>query len=360
MKKYSILMIPALAFIGLTSCEDAPAVAPIQENPQGPVISTSDFTIAPESVLSTTIDLDKYVDATEIALFNVSSSELPEGMGIEAVMQISDADNFQDTYDVNLTEKDGVYYVDPGMLQDAHVELMGDDNLSESTLHYRVYGYIYSEDNKAQKYRFGTDDYYMTTGTIKETPMVSIMPTDYLYTPGGFNGWSQTASQYMYPKVDGDTKEVLYYYGAINVEPEFKICQTPNWDVNWGAGADNKLVPGGDNFKATDGNGLYWITANIKDLTYTQTKINTISVIGGGDWDTDRNLTPNDDQTIWTGEINIDGEWKIRMNGTWDINYGGKLKSPSLDGDNFKGPETAGTVTVTINFKGHHPVITMK
>lgn len=351
-------MIAALAMGAFTSCEDAPAVAPMQENPQGPVISTSEFSIAPEATLSSAIDLDKYVSASELALFSVASSELPEGMAVKGVMQVSDTQDFADVYTFNLTEKDGVYYADPSDLQDAHVELFGDDNLSENTMYYRVYGELYNVETPGNAVRFGSFDNYLASGSFKESPMVSIMPTDYLYTPGGFNGWSQTASQYLYPKMKDGAVE--YYYGSVNVDPEFKICKTPNWDVNWGAGDNNTLVPGGANFSATDGNGLYWVTADINNLTYTLTKINTVSVIGGGNWDNDRNLTPNEDQTVWTGEVNIDGDWKIRMNSDWGMNYGGAMKSPTLDGSNFPGPATAGTVTVTIDFHGHHPKVTMK
>lgn len=350
-------MIAALALSGLTSCEDAPAVAPIQENPQGPVISVNEFSITPEATLSSTIKLDDYVDASELALFSVSKSDLPEGMAVAAVMQLSDANDFESTFNVGLTEKEGVYYVNPGDLQDAHVELLGDDKTDESKMHYRVYGNIYSVENPANAFRFGADDYYLMEGTITETPMVSIMPTDYLYTPGGANNWTMLASQYLYPKYNKDVIE--YYYGSVLVNAEFKIAKDLGWAENWGAGENNTLVPGGSNIAAPNGNGLYWVTANLNALTYTLTKVNTVSVIGGGDWNTDRNLTPNEDQTIWTGEVNIDGEWKIRINGDWGMNYGGKLKSPTLDGSNFPGPATAGKVTVTINFKGHHPVVTM-
>ncbi len=75
------------------------------------------------------------------------------------------------------------------------------------------------------------------------------------------------------------------------------------------------------------------------------------------DWNSDVELVPNADQTVWTGEADFTGEWKIRMNGNWDANYGGALLNPSFNGSNFN---TNGAASVTVNFAGHHPVIKVK
>lgn len=66
---------------------------------------------------------------------------------------------------------------------------------------------------------------------------------------------------------------------------------------------------------------------------------------------------PNEDFTVWSVETNVDGEWKIRMNADWGINYGGALLNPTFDEPNFS---TKGNALVTINFAGHHPVIKLK
>ena len=102
--------------------------------------------------------------------------------------------------------------------------------------------------------------------------------------------------------------------------------------------------------------GLSWVTANFTALTYTLTAIEKVSIIGNfGGWNTDQYLTPNEDMTVWTGTVELDGEWKIRINENWDYNYGGRLASPVLDGSNFK--HDAGTYNVTMTFSGHHPKI---
>lgn len=174
----------------------------------------------------------------------------------------------------------------------------------------------------------------------------------YLCTPGGANGWSQDKSQWIELKNDA-------YSGAVVVKDEFKISIN-NWDENWGVGADGTLVPGGDNFK--EASGLYWVKANIKDLTYSLAPVTSVGVIGGlCGWDQNNpiELTPNDDQSVWEGDVDITGEWKIILNHSWDSNYGaGRLACATFDGGNFSGYE--GSYHVTVDFSGNFPMITLK
>ncbi len=91
-------------------------------------------------------------------------------------------------------------------------------------------------------------------------------------------------------------------------------------------------------------------------MTYTITPIETLGVIGGGDWDNQRNLIPSDDQLLWEGDVQISGEWKIRMNGTWDMNYGGDMEAAVFNGGNFAGLE--GMYHITVDFSGNRPKVT--
>ena len=83
-------MLGALA-VGFTACEDAPADAPIQTNPQGPVLETSAVALTPDALLTSgeTINLDQYVDAQTIPVFAVTTDGLPEKSKLSATISAS-------------------------------------------------------------------------------------------------------------------------------------------------------------------------------------------------------------------------------------------------------------------------------
>lgn len=360
-----MFMLGALA-LGITSCEDAPAVPPMQENEQGPVLETSALKIDPTPFLSSgqTINLDNYINNSEEALFKVNTDELPEGIIFQPYVELASTPEFDDDIvTVPLEVKGDEVMGDLGAWHDAHTSLYGIAEQGEQTVYYRVAANLATapveetEETEAQPSvvisHFGGPDYYLASGSLKEIPMVSIMPSDFLYTPGSWNSWNASASQFLFAKGENEEK---FYYGCVMVSGEgFKITNTTDWSGD-NYGIDNgKLSLSGGNIPPSDGAGLYWMKANLNTLDLTMQRVTAVGVIGGGNWDNDQALTPNEDYTVWTGDVTLDGEWKIRFNGSWDFNYGGALKNPEVDGPNFAG--TGGAATVTVTFSGHNPVI---
>ncbi len=353
-----MFMLGALAFGALTSCEDAPAVPPMQKNEQGPVLDATEVAIAPDAVLSGTLDLEKYISDPELALFTVTKDELPEGWELVPYMELSSSETFDsDIVPADLKLEGDKVYGNLDQIQEAHLAFYGIAERSEQSIYYRVAANI--ENANGVQYHLGAADHYITSGVIKETPMVSLMPTDFWYTPGTYNNWNAAASQYLFAKVHDNGK---YYFGSIMASGEgFKIANTTDWSgINYG-GENGVLSTTGPNIALPDGNGLYWIKAFTEDTpaTYQMAKVTKIGVIGaGGNWDNDQELTPNEDYTVWTGDVELSGEWKIRYNGNWDFNYGGSISNLEMDGSNITGYD--GSYTMTINFTGHNPKITLK
>lgn len=355
MKKINILLMAALACGAMTSCEDAPAVAPIQENPQGPVLTTADVTVAKDA--PSAINLDNLGLEGSVQLFTISTEALPENLVLTPKVQLSDAADFADNVvDLPIAYAEGVVTASAMDWHMADMDLFGDD-VNANTVYYRLMADVTNTATGAS-YGFGLPGEALASGEASVTPMVSqmVIETNVVKTPGSYNSWSPDNSQYLYcVKKDGvDTNE---YVGSLLLSGEGFKFYTVNGD--WiGCDPENLGMTGGSNIAPTDGDGLYWATINLDTNTYTLTKINQIGMIGSmNNWGGDIDLTPNADQTVWTGEADLDGEWKIRMNGSWDINYGGALLNPSLNGSNFN---TIGSATVTINFAGHHPVIKVK
>ena len=144
-----------------------------------------------------------------------------------------------------------------------------------------------------------------------------------MYVAGSFQGWKpEEGTQIASVLSDGNYEGYLYFPDG---NTEFKICQGPNWDVNWGDdNADGTLEPGGANIKMVDA-GYYKLNVNITALTYTITKT-TWGLIGSatpGGWDSDQPMTFNPATKNW--ELTLDltvGKVKFRANSGWDINYG--------------------------------------
>ncbi|MCM1255863.1 MAG: SusF/SusE family outer membrane protein [Duncaniella sp.] len=169
-----------------------------------------------------------------------------------------------------------------------------------------------------------------------------------LYTPGDTNGWNQAASQVL------TTSNYITYEGYAHLSGGFKLSTQPNWDgVSFGAGDPGKLSSDGGAANLTvDADGLYWVSANVVDLTYTLTPITTIGLIGDATpdgWDASTALQPSADFLVWTAQVALtDGTFKFRANDGWDINLGGSLTDLTQGGDNITSPG-AGTYTVTLD-----------
>jgi hypothetical protein len=154
-----------------------------------------------------------------------------------------------------------------------------------------------------------------------------------LYVPGSYQGWDPTNTNTVLASVANDGK----FEGYLNfpdANTEFKFCQNPNWDVNWGdTGADLTLDPGGDNIKAADP-GYYKINVDLNALTYTITKT-TWGVIGDatpGGWTTDTPMTYDATEGVWKVTLDLTANGlKFRANNDWPINYGDDGANGVLD-----------------------------
>lgn len=165
---------------------------------------------------------------------------------------------------------------------------------------------------------------------------------DYIYTPGPANGWTFENNMLLF------TDDYANYHGYVYVENEFKMTGQADWSpLDWGGDENGNLVAGGPNIKRET--GLYWVNANIVDLTYATTRIESIGIIGDfNDWSGDVNMTWSDNYKTWTGTITLpkDGVWKFRCNGGWDINLGGTPDKLVPNGANIA--LEAGTYVVTL------------
>lgn len=348
MKKLNILLIAGIAMGGFASCGEAPAVAPMQKNEQGQVVEVSDYQIEATGAFAKgeVLDLDKAPESIE--MFKITSNTLPEGLTITNMLDLCGDKDFNGAIKtVELTTGEGVINIKSEDLQSGHIVAFSEGEQNESTLYYRVYAIV--KTSLGSSYRLGLDDTYIAVGQLKETPMVSKMSADFIGTPGGFNGDNARKSQFM----SGNPSDL---WGLINIKDSFKIVDKIDGKGTTYGGADGILTENGPAIVPSEGNGLYFVKANIFDFpSYSMTKVNTIGVIGGAQsWSTEEKLTPNADQTIWKGTVNLSGEWKLRINDNWSSSFGGTYTELNPNnGGNFSA--VGASCEVTLDLTGRYP-----
>ena len=216
-------------------------------------------------------------------------------------------------------------------------------------------------DGLAKFYRFQVN---MAEMTYTITPLNF---AEYFYEIGGESGWGTSHPLY---GGAGDGKYLGYYY--LNGEFKFK----PNAD-NWnddleyvsGDNMSGSLTDGGGPNCPDPGAGFYQINLDAGNLSYSLTKVETISVIGDfNGWGGDVDLTYNVEEGCWEGsaEVNTNG-FKFRMNHDWSISWGGNGNGKAYDdltqnnGANIIVDE-AGTYTfkLYISYEGSNRVVITK
>ena len=463
------MLLSAMALAGFAACDDAPAVPPMQSNPQEPVLAVGDITSTKSQFLQnppSVVDLQNYVDNELITVVTLDNTKnLPAGAEVKYYFELSSTADFADVHTLPVEfigSNEGV--IDAQRWNDAQTAMFGKNPEKVRTTYYRIPVYLNLD---GTEYRYDSPDYFVAEGSLQvrcidtgfviypsyylignfnnwdlatmqkfshtdadvyddpvfttlvevpadcywkiannlafeqqswddayywgpatdgdenlvgkltnpckagkiaeagkylftinmETLDYSIVPfnrPEYLCTPGESNNWNQGASNWMYYV---ETDKGSYFYGAVVISKMFKMTDGASWDDDktWGKNTEGTLKQPGDNI-TVDGTALYWVKADLVTLTYELIKVETLGVIGGGDWNNQRNLTPSDDFRTWEGDVNIDGEWKIRINDNWDYNFGNTFVDPALNGDNFK--EGSGNCHVTVSFAGNWPVIT--
>lgn len=184
-----------------------------------------------------------------------------------------------------------------------------------------------------------------------------INAVEQLYVIGTGCDWDFAKAQIL------QTSNNITYYGYAHLNTEFKLTVEPNWQATaYGSEEKGKLTtkPGDTNIKVDQNgdpiaNALYWCDANLVDMTYALTKINTIAIIGDatpGGWDESKEIamTPSADFLTWTVKTTLtDGSFKFRANNAWAINLGGTLENLVQNSpDNIPAPLT-GEVTITLD-----------
>jgi len=172
--------------------------------------------------------------------------------------------------------------------------------------------------------------YRMTINMMNYTYKLEKMNfTEFIYEIGNESSWSTAHPLY---GANFDGKYQGYYF--LNGEFKFKPNKD-DWNGDWGQEPDadyGRLVQEGEwNCWLNEGEGFYQIDVDVAAMTYSLTKVNSISIIGtvNGNWDTDTDLEYNQQSGAWEVTTTLSaGAMKFRMNHDWAISWGGANGDP--------------------------------
>ena len=180
-------------------------------------------------------------------------------------------------------------------------------------------------DGSAKFYRFTVN---MLTMEYEITPL-NFDP--YIYFIGATDGWTNAEQKLALTDESGIYTGYLYCADPNGWGNEFKFQKVPgDWgtEINTGmmtGGITGDFADGGGNFKANAGEGVYYVTLNMANMSINAVKVEKMGIIGdfngwGGDVEMTWNATDYCFEATGAG-VTANG-WKFRINSDWGINLG--------------------------------------
>ena len=180
----------------------------------------------------------------------------------------------------------------------------------------------------AEGAKFYTIKANLLEGTYEVT---SLSFNPFVYFIGATDGWSNAEQKLALTDDSGIYTGYLYCADPNGWGNEFKFQKVPgDWgtEINSGhmtGGISGDFADGGGNFKATAGEGVYYVTLNLNANTLNGILVNKMGIIGdfngwGGDVEMTWNATDYCFEATGAG-VTANG-WKFRINADWGINLG--------------------------------------
>jgi hypothetical protein len=181
-----------------------------------------------------------------------------------------------------------------------------------------------------------------------------------MWVPGDYQGWNPSVA----PKISSRSGNGVYE-GYVDIAAgtlQFKYTSDPDWShINYGTGSSSVTgsdVAGTLSTSNLAGNlfvpapGYYLLKANTNTSSWSATRINTWSIIGGfNNWNNDADMTFDPSIKQWTATVNFASEtqFKFRANHAWDINLGDEGADLILDYGGANISATAGSHIITLD-----------
>lgn len=181
-----------------------------------------------------------------------------------------------------------------------------------------------------------------------------------LYVVGNYNDWTNEEGAVVPFIISTETSEGLADGYIYLTAGEIKFIEVlGSWDdeTTFGDDGEGNLTNPGANIPVTE-DGLYYITANLADMSYSLIKMNW-GIIGNatpGGWDGQTALAYEADLNVLKGTFAMTvGEFKFRANDSWSYNYGSAEADGNLGFDASNIPvEVEGDYAITLDLSTPH------
>ncbi len=227
---------------------------------------------------------------------------------------------------------------------------------------------IESPEAETRAYTITTEGAYMVKVNVETQKFEVMLAFNTMWIPG--NGYSTTdfasmmrmyTTDYIHYEGSAYLRTTFWFTGQANLRG---IVYRPDGDLEFDAetmsfSGKMALDNAGTGMMriAQADRGLYYLTANINELTYTGVRIGSIQLIGsynGWSTDTAKELTPNSKWTEWTvKDVEMEaGEYKFCVDHAWTYSYGGETDDIRQNGGNLK-IEEAGKYDFVLSFESY-------
>lgn len=213
--------------------------------------------------------------------------------------------------------------------------------------------------------------FYSNPRTVSISPTEAERVYETVWLPGTANSWSHDTAQHLFCYAeDGNTYVGVTDFGEGYADNQFKVTGAAGWadeTGNWGmadpsAPAESASITlkngSQDNITIYRAHRYYHFTFTKDNLGLKMDKgFDKVGVIGlNGDWDNDIVMTLSNNKQLFYVDIDVpsDTEFKFRLDGGWDTNWGGDMSGLTGGGDNI--PVSAGQYRVYLNLNDwDHP-----
>jgi hypothetical protein len=193
--------------------------------------------------------------------------------------------------------------------------------------------------------------FYSNARTVLVTPTEAEREYEMVWLPGSANGWNHGKANHLFCYAeDGNTFVGVTDFGADFASNQFKITGAADWadaTGNWGmadptaapeSGSITLLNGSNDNISIYTAHRYYHFTFTKANLGLTKDAgFDKVGVIGlNGDWDNDIVMTLSSKQIFYVDiDAASDTEFKFRLDGGWDFNWGGDMEGLTPGGSNI-------------------------
>jgi hypothetical protein len=170
---------------------------------------------------------------------------------------------------------------------------------------------------------YGKDSVFSKPINLNITTYKELAPP-VLYVPGAYQGWDPGSALAITPVTTFAYEGYIY----MNVGDQFKFTSAPDWNhVNYGDAGSGKLTTNGlAAGVSVPTAGYYKLNADIQNLTWAATKVQTFGIIGTATpqgWNASTAMTFSTTTRLWKITLNlVPGALKFRANDDWGLNYG--------------------------------------